>query len=132
MEETNLNVESDKSDKTYIIERLDRIIDAEVRNRIYTQKLQLGWRKLIIDIYKGLIKELEDNKKVLQQLKDEGLTFNTLEYEGYIRGFISAKETIDEVVNDWAWDYGDENMVEYLTNLAKEEMIKEENDRKNY
>lgn len=132
MEESNLNVESDKSDKTYIIERLDRIIDAEVRNRIYTQKLQLGWRQLILNIYKELIKEFEDNKKILQELKDEGLTFNTLEYEGYIRGFISAKETIDEVVDDWAWDYGDENMVEYLTNLAKEEMIKEENDRKNY
>jgi hypothetical protein len=129
IDKQKLAAEIEKAD---IVSAIGKLIDKEIKVRVYNQKLQYAWKKLIIRIYKTFLTEKEENNETLLALREQQLVLNSLEYEGYTRGFNRALELVNENINYLGWEYGDEDLAKWVEDLAKKEIGEEIENKKTY
>lgn len=72
-----------------IAEKLQQIIDCEVRRQTVTDH-----EEKLNDLKYDLTTYIENAKVLVEDYKSQGLTFNTIEAEGYLRAWLTVESIL--------------------------------------
>jgi hypothetical protein len=76
-----------------IAKELRSMIDEAVRDEMYENVL---YKERLIDLCERLIGYSEDAQNLYDNMKEEGLTFGTMEAEGYLRAFKYITDLLED------------------------------------
>ena len=75
---------------------LNNIINGEVRNR---SDVETPYKEKFDNLVYDISRLFEESVLLMEDYKFQGLTFNTIEAEGYHRAMLTVKSIIDEYKN---------------------------------